>query len=698
MADRVVDARDRLSRRGPGRYLHTNLAAESMTPVVEPIATTPAMPPRPRTPAPVSGAGFAAGTAGSGVAIGGKELPALALPVWMTSWPALKDRLAYFAKYLGRLAVHHGVRSPLYLGRASVPVGKGIAATAKWWWHWIRAKELMEGDKRDPRAAIAERNARWKSMGIGAGVGAAALAYATYKFGVVAPVATVAAAVTGLGVIGYKIAGAPTILDAQMPSRPLEAGMPAKALAATIDAAFEEIRLSAKVIRVMPTTWGWEVEVFAEQAIAGLVDKLDQIENKLRTRRGAVTIITDKEDAGRAVMRIVHGDPFMGMSGPAAYAPRSQTITRPAALGRAFDAAAVSVSLCRVHMGIVGGTGAGKSSMIWTLADYLTACQDAVVWGVDLSGAPALNAWGDCIQEFADTKEKARILLEGALQVARNRSRLLGQRSRPTLEAGMPTGDENWTPTPDAPALVIVIDEFPILVDAGLFDLVLSVMREGRKGAVTVILGAQSAKKDELGSTTVKAMMGARVLLACAPGDVDLLLGPGSRAQGWAADRLVPSDSVVPNDAGRFYVRAGGLAEPKLSATHRLELSDIWRRALDRMKAGLPQIDRPSLAGVDLSSTESAASSEAPQVLQDLAAVFADAHAERMPTAEVIAALCELDADRYAPGFKAEKLADMLRPLGIKSGQLGDFDGSGRNPRGYRLDHITAVLAPAAAR
>ena len=455
------------------------------------------------------------------------------------------------------------------------------------------------------------------------------------------------------------------------------------------------------------------------QAVGRIADRVDDIETGLRTRTGAVTVIGDPQDAGMCTLRIVWADPYASMPPPPARRPGSVSVRDLATIGRTLDGGELRIPLL-AHTGIVGKTGSGKSSALWTMIDLLTAASDVVVMGIDLSDGPALNIWGDCITHYATTPETARGVLMVALAIAHARAAVMGRRLRPTADSD-PGADvsETWRPTPDGPALILVIDEYPLVAaHAELRELVEEYLRVARKAAGYAYIASQRAGRHEMGTTTVRAMLATRILLACEPGDVEMLLGPGRRAAGWRPDRLRPATGEDPGDAGRCYVDGPGHGEPRVSAVYRLSAAEVRRRAVERLRHirehGRPTIDRETwdradvyarqrwgaglddlLAGRDDQDVDGGRRGQGdgggvPRILADLCTVMdgRDTH-----TRAILPALAELD-DRYA-GWSGADLADAVRPYGLTPAQLRNVAGVA-NANGYRWADVTSAVDRAA--
>ena len=95
-----------------------------------------------------------------------------------------------------------------------------------------------------------------------------------------------------------------------------------------------------------------------------------------------------------------------------------------------------------------------------------------------------------------------------------------------------------WEPTPDMPALVIIIDEYAELADdapeaAKYTD---SVARLGRAVAVTLVAATQRPTQKAMGQGAVRSQMDVRVCFRVRERrDTDLILGQGMLNAGWHA-------------------------------------------------------------------------------------------------------------------------------------------------------------------
>jgi len=87
--------------------------------------------------------------------------------------------------------------------------------------------------------------------------------------------------------------------------------------------------------------------------------------------------------------------------------PQVRTTSAAAVLGPFEDAAPCRVLFLRRHALFVGTTGSGKSGGLNVLMANLTACQDVIIWGIDLKKGMELGPWEECLDRLATTPEQA---------------------------------------------------------------------------------------------------------------------------------------------------------------------------------------------------------------------------------------------------------------------------------------------------
>jgi S-DNA-T family DNA segregation ATPase FtsK/SpoIIIE len=168
----------------------------------------------------------------------------------------------------------------------------------------------------------------------------------------------------------------------------------------------------------------------------------------------------------------------------------------------------------------------------------LSGCRDVTLWGIDLKQGMELRPWARCLDQLATTNEHAEAVLDQAVLELDQRAASLAEQGRRV-----------WTPTPDNPALVIIIDEYAELSPEAraLAD---SIARRGRAVAVTLIVATQRPTAKAMGEgSAVRSQMDIRICLRVRERrDVDLILGQGALAAGW--------DATVLDAPGKFLLSA----------------------------------------------------------------------------------------------------------------------------------------------
>jgi S-DNA-T family DNA segregation ATPase FtsK/SpoIIIE len=358
--------------------------------------------------------------------------------------------------------------------------------------------------------------------------------------------------------------------------------------------------------------WGWRsrLRLARGQTITDVIGRIPALESALGTFRGAVRVYPTPDDlANRCELRVLDLDPHAGaITWPG---PSVTSITEPIDLGPFEDAAPCRVSFLRRH-GLVGGsTGSGKSGGLNVVMGNLVACPDAVVWGIDLKRGMELGPWAACLDRLATTPDQARALLADAVAIVQARAAELAAEGRRT-----------WEPSPDAPVLIIVIDEYAELADdaAEAMPDADTVARLGRAVAVTLIAATQRPTQKAMGQGAVRSQMDLRIAFRVRERkDVDLILGQGMLAAGWQAHTLnAPGKFMVsdPEHTSQKRARAYLLTDQAVSDTaaryagQRPELDDTSQRAMQTTlaapadpAAAIGPAD-PAPSGADSDTTE----------------------------------------------------------------------------------------------
>ena len=240
------------------------------------------------------------------------------------------------------------------------------------------------------------------------------------------------------------------------------------------------------------------------------------------------------------------------------------------------DGEPYTLALLGSHVLLVGATGAGKSSVIWSAIYQLApGIADGTVrlWGIDPK-AMELAAGEPLFDRMAyATPEDFAELLEDAVLVMRERQAVLRGVTR------------LHTPTADEPLLVILVDELAALAyvnDRDVRNRIQSalglLLSQGRAVGVSVVGAIQDPRKEVL---PARDLFPVRVCLRLTESEqVRLILGTGAR------DRGARADQISPNLPGVGFVQMDGLAEPVrvrfayVTDDHIRTLAAGWRPSL----------------------------------------------------------------------------------------------------------------------
>jgi AraC-like DNA-binding protein len=339
----------------------------------------------------------------------------------------------------------------------------------------------------------------------------------------------------------------------------------------------------SRVMTAVVDVWGWRAHfgLARGQTIQDVRTKLQAIESALGTFRGAVRIFPTPDDrANRFELRVLNTDPHadaIPWTGPSI-----TTITEPIDLGPFEDAAPARVLLLRRHALFGGIAGSGKSGGINVLMGNLSACDDVVIWAIDLKRGMELSPWAPCIDRLATTADQARQLLRDAVIILEARASALAE-----------TGRRVWAPTPYMPALVIVVDEYAELVDdaPGATSYSDSIARRGRAVAVTLVAATQRPTQKAMGRGAVRSQMDVRICFRVRERkDVDLILGQGMLTAGWHAHTL--------NAPGKFLISAPEHDTPRRARAYLLT-DEIVAETTDRYADLRPRLDEISTEALE---------------------------------------------------------------------------------------------------
>lgn len=354
----------------------------------------------------------------------------------------------------------------------------------------------------------------------------------------------------------------------------------------------------SQVMSATVDPWGWRARfrLARGQTLADVTAKVPAIESGLGTFRGAVRVYPTPDDlANQCELRVLDTDPHAdAIPWPG---PSATSITQPVEIGPFEDAAPCRVSFLRRHALFAGTTGSGKSGGLNVVMGNLTACRDVVIWAVDLKKGMELKPWAPCIDRLATTPEEAAALLRNASAIVKARAG--------ALAAG---GHRVWEPSPDMPALVIVIDEYAELAEQAPDAMrdTDSIARLGRAVAVTLVAATQRPTQKAMGQGAVRSQMDLRICFRVRERrDVDLVLGQGMLNAGWSAHKLnAPGKFLIstpehdtPKRARAYLLTDQAVADAATRyAETRPELDDLSR---DAMLADTDEPDRANEPGAE---------------------------------------------------------------------------------------------------
>ncbi len=237
------------------------------------------------------------------------------------------------------------------------------------------------------------------------------------------------------------------------------------------------------------------------------------------------------------LLHLFRGDPLAKVVRPLPVPAVPEFTALP--VGRQEDGDGYGLRLFGTQVLVVGATGSGKGSVIWSVVRSLAAGTTSglvQLWGLDPKGGMELGIGAPMFARFACRDYPAMCeLIEDAAALARNRARNLHGRTR------------QHVPTPDEPLIVLVIDELAnltaYLTDRQLKDRIkaaLSILlSQGRAVGVHVVAAIQDPRKEVL---PFRDLFPTRIGLRLAEAaQVDLVLGDGMRDRGALCDRIPQS-------------------------------------------------------------------------------------------------------------------------------------------------------------
>lgn len=256
----------------------------------------------------------------------------------------------------------------------------------------------------------------------------------------------------------------------------------------------------SEIVSAVATAYGWSarVRLAAGQTGRKALEARDGIESALETREGAVRIEPSKKNTREIVVHVTEVDPH---AEPILWpGPTMTDIGDDLVVGVYDDGTECRIKLYKAghgirHAMICGQTGSGKSGLMNLLLAELVALGNVVIWAIDLKGGQEIGPWVPIADRVATSVEGAAAMLHAAKRIVTWR--------------GEHAGERVWTPTPERPALIIVMDEAAELlpVDLDALESAKSIVRRGRSTAVGFIGAAQDSTSSAWGATDLQGQL-----------------------------------------------------------------------------------------------------------------------------------------------------------------------------------------------
>jgi hypothetical protein len=469
------------------------------------------------------------------------------------------------------------------------------------------------------------------------------------------------------------------------PRMPLEPGMPLGHLGEQILDCLREQNVRVEKASQMWVHAGVEYRINLQHDDPIKQEHLRAVERYIAARPLSVRLTNDGRDAGVSQLRVQTSDSLAGVRVAEFFPTGSLSCLDYLPLGRAGGEQPCSLRLVGVQTAVVGRTRSGKTEgAIWTIIDRLSACRDAVIWGIDLQNGPAFPMWRGVIQEVAYDPESAERLLHMALDEIGRRMSVLRRLAESDEDD---TAGTTWTPDLGN-YLFIIIDEFALTAaydgkgemkdEPNLVKPLKDIIRISLKVGVHLILASQKTGNSDFGDSVISSQVSTKILLACLERDTVTLLSTTQRDQGWAPHLLQPFQSKDdPRDAGVAYIESPVHSMPERYKFDFWPEGEVKRRARQRLADGLPALD-------DSASYVIADAVEVPEILAQVKKTFERLdYPSNVPTSEI---LSDLGAE-----WNSRRLAAELAPFGMEPTQFRP-DSKANPVRGYARDALDDAL------
>ncbi len=281
---------------------------------------------------------------------------------------------------------------------------------------------------------------------------------------------------------------------------------------------------------------------------------------------------------------------------PTVWTPGARRITDGIPLGERADRSPLSLGLWTPshgskHVLMGGASGSGKTNTLNVITCGLAACGDTVIWAIEVAKAgQGQAAWLPCFDWLATTLHEAVAMLQAAVTIIEARSRILA------AAASRGKGDDKLVPTPNLPAIEIIIDEAAALfgiktgdpdrVDlaAQATELARQISQTGRSAGVGLLVTTQRPTVAALGDDgDFRSQLHPNLCLRMnRRADVGFVL------QGVDLDTV---DTTLFNVPGLLYLQDGPDVDPLPIRSYALHHPPIVNRLARILAAGRPALD-----------------------------------------------------------------------------------------------------------
>ncbi len=189
----------------------------------------------------------------------------------------------------------------------------------------------------------------------------------------------------------------------------------------------------------------------------------------------------------------------------AAGAPCSQRLI----VGYSSTGEPVTLPLFEKSFLVAGSPGSGKSGGLAQILAATALMRDVELWLVDAKKGAEQARWSPCAKRFATTPQEAREMLTDLVSIMDERYDVLREQ-----------GQSKITPGPDAPVIVVIIDEISRITGAGGAEakeanrLLRELVQVGRAAGVVPIFCSQKTDATTI-DTNVRDNMAYRIAYRC---------------------------------------------------------------------------------------------------------------------------------------------------------------------------------------